>query len=389
MTPTNQLRFLLLKLVATLAALVAGGCQPNWNIAPQPQPVTPAKPAEPQTINLKITVDGEGKIAVAGGAEVKVKHEITASPIGTPSASVRDCGCGRGDCTCPRRGNTGNVTPSTAATKRKLHFFGPTWCPLCPAALQQVKASLGGEFVIVEHHDDAAFPAWIVTQASRPNWGYPMVWWPDAGGNGKVMVWSGEAAFRAADGQPRSVSTSAEAASAATPMDEVNRVLGLLPHPQVGFVDFGCGDGRWVIAAAQRWDCRATGIEIDPARAAAARERVQAAGLSHLVTIITGDATATDVQADVGVAYLWQDVLQQLLPRLQRLRAFASYQHQPPGLNVVRNGDSWIYTAQSSIQPVSQQQSRGAMWGGQVYSGPVCNSPGCPMCRSIRSQLRM
>ena len=61
--------------------------------------------------------------------------------------------------------------------------------------------------------------------------------------------------------------------SAPTPMAEVARVIGLLPRPEIGFVDFGCGDARWCIAAAERWGCRVTGIEFDPARAAAREEQ--------------------------------------------------------------------------------------------------------------------
>lgn len=175
---------------------------------------------------------------------------------------------------------------------------------------------------------------------------------------------------------------SSDAAAAQTPMEEVDRVLRLLPTPTIGFVDWGCGDGRWCIAAARRWGCRATGVEIDPARAEAARERVRSEGLSHLVTIVTGDATQVHVEADVGVAYLYGDVLQAMIPRIHSLRAFASYLHQPPGLPVTKDGDTWFYR-----QGVVQQQ-RTATWGGYSYSGRVCNDPRCKMCASIQFQLQ-
>lgn len=169
-----------------------------------------------------------------------------------------------------------------------------------------------------------------------------------------------------------------------TPYNEVVRVIGLLPKPEVGFVDFGCGsEARWCITAAERWGCRVTGIEIDPTRAALAKRRVEEAGLDHLITIIEGDAITTDVQADVGVAYLYSDVLGQLKPRLEKLRAFASYLHQPPGLAAVKNGESWIYTRPTT----SAAQVKGAVWNGQVYSHPVCNNPACGMCNAIRAQL--
>lgn len=170
---------------------------------------------------------------------------------------------------------------------------------------------------------------------------------------------------------------------APTPHEEIARVLALLPKPTIGFVDYGCGDARWCIAAAERWGCRAVGVEIDPARAAAAKERVRASGLDRLVTIIEGDAITTDVQADVGVVYLWPEVLEKLKPRLEKLKAFASYMHTPPVAGAVKNGDSWIYIRP---QPVAVTPTT-ATWGNRQYTGPLCNSPNCAMCQSIRAQL--
>lgn len=174
--------------------------------------------------------------------------------------------------------------------------------------------------------------------------------------------------------------TESQADAAPTPISEVVRVLALLPEPQVGFVDFGCGaDARWCVAAAERWRCPVIGVEIDPKRAALAAQRIATLGLGERISIINADATQVDVNADVGVAYLYSDVLESLKPRIEKLRAFASYLHQPPGLQVVKNGDSWIYVRQ---QPAAQ-----AVWGGHSYSHPVCNNPNCAMCASIRGQL--
>ena len=168
--------------------------------------------------------------------------------------------------------------------------------------------------------------------------------------------------------------------AAPTPYSEVVRVLQLLPKPEVGFVDLGCGaDARWCIAAAERWKCQVTGIEIDHERVVSARRRVADLGLSDRITIIEGDALTAEFEADVGVVYLYADVLEQLRPRLEKLRAFASYLHRPPGLPVTKHGDSWIY-----LRPVQQQS---AVWDGQAYQHPVCNNPGCAMCQSIRNQL--
>lgn len=174
-------------------------------------------------------------------------------------------------------------------------------------------------------------------------------------------------------------------ADAPTPMAEVVRVLSLLPEPQVGYADLGCGDGRWLFAAAERWPkASVVGVEIDAGRAAATREQVRLAGLSSRITIIEGDATLVEWKADVATAYLYGDVLDRLRPRVDKLRAFASYMHRPAGLPVVQNGNSWIYTR--PVQQVAASRPT-AIWNGVAYSGPVCNNPNCGMCLSIRSQL--
>lgn len=217
---------------------------------------------------------------------------------------------------------------------------------------------------------------------------FPVVTWNDSSGNlryrnGYHTLDQLESSVRATIVHSSAKSTIVAEASP-TPYAEVVRVINLLPKPEVGFVDYGCGDARWLIVAAEKWGCKCTGVEIDPARAAAARERVKAAGLSHLITIVTGDATDVDVTADVGVAYLYGDVLAKLAPKIEKLTAFASYLHRPAGVAVVQNGDTWIYT-----KPVAsaQAQQRTAVWGGQVYAGRVCQDPSCRMCNSIQAQI--
>lgn len=179
----------------------------------------------------------------------------------------------------------------------------------------------------------------------------------------------------------------ATGAAAHTPLAEVTRVVSLLPKPQVAFVDYGCGyDARWCVAAAERWkDVRVVGVEIDPGRAAAARERVRHLGLDNRITIVEGDATTTDVQGDVAVVYLYPEVLVKLKPRLRKFRAVASYLHAVDGLTTQRSGDTWLYTQAAPVQFQTTQASPGvAYWGGVPYSAPVCNSPNCSMCNYIR-----
>jgi ribosomal protein L11 methylase PrmA len=69
--------------------------------------------------------------------------------------------------------------------------------------------------------------------------------------------------------------------------------------------DLGCGDGRIVIAAAQKFGARGVGIDIDPVRVAEARGNAAQAGVEQRVTFRVGDALETDVsEATVVTLYL-------------------------------------------------------------------------------------
>lgn len=70
------------------------------------------------------------------------------------------------------------------------------------------------------------------------------------------------------------------------------------------FADIGCGDGRIVVAAAQRHGCRALGIEQSASSVAAARNRVARAGLSDRVTIVHANAHDADL-SEITAALLF------------------------------------------------------------------------------------
>lgn len=114
--------------------------------------------------------------------------------------------------------------------------------------------------------------------------------------------------------------------------------------PDDRLADWGCGDGRILIAAAKR-GVPGIGIEIDPARAAVAVQAVKAAGVSDLVTIETGDALDFDTTRVTAVtAYLYPPLLAKLAPKMMQVRVAASPYHQVPGLDMTQVGDVWIYT---------------------------------------------
>jgi len=128
-----------------------------------------------------------------------------------------------------------------------------------------------------------------------------------------------------------------------TPDEIVNALLDSLELRSGDVVaDLGAGDGRICIAAAKR-GYRAIGVEIDPARAAVARQKVQDAGVAHLVTIEEGDALDFDTsRATVVTAYLYPPLLEKLAPKLRKVRRVASPYHPIPGLTMVKLGQVYF-----------------------------------------------
>ena len=83
--------------------------------------------------------------------------------------------------------------------------------------------------------------------------------------------------------------------------------------------DLGCGDGRIVITAAQRYGARGVGIDIDPDRVTEATENVRKAGVADRVRIVRGDLFEADISAATVVTlYLLTDLNLKLRPKLLR-----------------------------------------------------------------------
>ena len=101
-------KLLILKLVATLAAPIAGGCNMPSSVVPRPINTTPATKH-----TVEITVSGTGQVNVAGNADLNVKNAAPDQP--RPGAC--DCGCNHSsisDCEagCPRRAILRTSSPS-------------------------------------------------------------------------------------------------------------------------------------------------------------------------------------------------------------------------------------------------------------------------------------
>ena len=105
--------------------------------------------------------------------------------------------------------------------------------------------------------------------------------------------------------------------------------------------DLGAGDGRVVIAAAEKYNVRAIGIEISPKLVAEASTAIEKRGLADRARVIQGDVLKTDLsRADVVIIYLVTSLNEKLRPRFEKfLRAGArvvSHDFAVPGWRPAR-----------------------------------------------------
>jgi SAM-dependent methyltransferase len=103
-----------------------------------------------------------------------------------------------------------------------------------------------------------------------------------------------------------------------TPTEVVDEMLRLVNLKQGDILyDLGCGDGRIVIAAAQRHGVKALGIDIDPIRIGESNENAAKAGLTGKVRFIQQDLFEADFRdATVVTMYLLTSVNLRLRPKL-------------------------------------------------------------------------
>lgn len=94
--------------------------------------------------------------------------------------------------------------------------------------------------------------------------------------------------------------------------------------------DLGSGDGRIIIAAAQKFKARAVGVELSGDLCRAAEERVKALGLQDQVKVVHGNLLNVDLSpADVVTLYLLTSSNDRLKPNLEK--------YLKPGARVVSN----------------------------------------------------
>ena len=116
-----------------------------------------------------------------------------------------------------------------------------------------------------------------------------------------------------------------------TSISKVNKMLDLAEvKPDDLVYDLGCGDGRIVVTAAQKYHARAVGIELDPFRWLWCQGLIVVLGLQDRVQVHFGDFFKQDLsQADVVTCYLLPETNRKLEEKLLR--------ELKPGTRVVSN----------------------------------------------------
>jgi hypothetical protein len=141
--------------------------------------------------------------------------------------------------------------------------------------------------------------------------------------------------------------------------------------------DLGAGDGIIAITAARKFGAQSVGVEFNPKMADYARCKVQEAGMTEKVRIITGDIFVENFSsANVVTLYLLPDLNLRLRPTLLKMK---------PGTRIVShafNMGDW-----EPDETMSHEYSRGYFWvvpaqveGDWMFSG----MEGGPMRVSLR-----
>ena len=136
-------------------------------------------------------------------------------------------------------------------------------------------------------------------------------------------------------------------------------------QPGETLIDLGCGDGRFVIAAAKEFGARATGVEIDPFRVLYAKVWIWLARLSDRASVIRANMYQVDVShADVVILFLSATANFRLQTRLrEQLKNGArvvSYYHpmwgwQPDLVGEARDGyPIYVYRMGENLGKVSR-----------------------------------
>jgi len=105
-----------------------------------------------------------------------------------------------------------------------------------------------------------------------------------------------------------------------TPEPVVERMLEAAElKPGETLYDLGCGDGRILFVAAQKFSARAVGVELSAKLVKQATERAAALGLQNQIQVVEGNLLDVNVRAaDVVTLYLQRLTNEKLKPILKK-----------------------------------------------------------------------
>lgn len=117
-----------------------------------------------------------------------------------------------------------------------------------------------------------------------------------------------------------------------TPMEIVDRMLAMAGVKKGDVIyDIGCGDGRIVVRAAEKYGVRGVGIDVVPQRILESQENARLAGVENLAEFRLEDASKSDItKATVVTMYLVPESMAFLRPQLEK--------QLKPGTRVVSHG---------------------------------------------------
>jgi protein-L-isoaspartate O-methyltransferase len=106
----------------------------------------------------------------------------------------------------------------------------------------------------------------------------------------------------------------------ASPQPIVDRMLELgAPKPGETVLDLGCGDGRVLITAAQRYKAKGVGVELSANLVRMTNDQLKKLNLEDQVTIKQGSLLDANVApADVVILYLDTGANEMLRPKLEK-----------------------------------------------------------------------
>lgn len=126
-----------------------------------------------------------------------------------------------------------------------------------------------------------------------------------------------------------------------SPQRAVDKMLEMANlKPGDTLYDLGCGDGRILITAAEKYHVNAVGIEISDRLARTAEDNVKSLGLENQIKVVHGDFMKTDLSAaNVVTLYLMTAANESLRPNLERYlkkdARVVSYDYPIPGWKAI------------------------------------------------------